>query len=313
MMKTLFMGTPAFAVPSLTSIYESGHEVVGVVTVPDKRVGRGLKIKPSPVKQKALEFDLPLFQPVDLGDSEFIRGIRRLNPEVFVVVAFRILPPEVFELPPKGTINLHSSLLPKYRGAAPINWAIINGEKETGVTTILIQQKVDTGDIVLQKRVPLGDDETAGELHDKLANLGAELLLRSLNLMAAGNASPKIQTGEATKAPKLTKELGHINWHAPSEEIRNLIRGLNPYPGAYTFLNGKLLKLFRTELTNKSGNPSPPGKIIRVDPKSGLIEITTGSGNLQITELQPEGKRRMTATEYLKGYPLKAGDKFGQK
>lgn len=313
MMKTLFMGTPAFAVPSLTSIYESGHEVVGVVTVPDKRVGRGLKIKPSPVKQKALEFNLPLFQPVDLGDSEFIRGIRRLNPEVFVVVAFRILPPEVFELPPKGTINLHSSLLPKYRGAAPINWAIINGEKETGVTTILIQQKVDTGDIVLQKKVPLGDDETAGELHDKLANLGAELLLRSLNLMAAGKASPKIQTGEATKAPKLTKELGHINWHAPGEEIRNLIRGLNPYPGAYTFLNGKLLKLFKTELINKSGNPSPPGEIIRVDPKSGLIEITTGSGNLQITELQPEGKRRMTATEYLKGYPLKAGDKFGPK
>ena len=307
------MGTPEFAVPSLTSIYESGHEVVGVVTAQDKPVGRGLKIKPSPVKQKALKFNLPLFQPIDLEDPEFIQGIQELNPDFFVVVAFRILPPEVFELPPKGTINLHSSLLPKYRGAAPINWAIINGEKETGVTTIMIQQKVDAGDIILQKEVQIGEDETAGELHDKLANLGAELLLESLNLIATGNAFPKIQTGNVTKAPKLTKELGLINWQTPNQQIRNLIRGLNPYPGAYTFLNGKLLKLFRAQLIKNSSTSNPPGEIIRVDPKNGLIEIATGSGNLQVTELQPEGKRRMTAAEYLKGYQLQTGDKFGPK
>lgn len=312
-MKILFMGTPEFAVPSLTSFYDGAHEVVGVVTAPDKPVGRGLKIKPSPVKRKALEFNLPLFQPIDLKNPEFIRGLQKLNPDLFVVVAFRILPPEVFELPPKGTINLHSSLLPKYRGAAPIHWAIINGEKETGVTTIMIQQKVDTGDIILQKKVQISDDETAGELHDKLANLGAELLLESVNLIASGNASPKIQTGDATKAPKLTKELGLINWVDSNEQIRNLIRGLNPYPGAYTFLNGKLLKLFRAQLIKNSSTSNPPGEIISVDTKNGLIEIATGSGNLQVTELQPEGKRRMTAGEYLKGYQLKTGDKFGPK
>ena len=312
-MKIIFMGTPEFAVPSLTSIYESSHELVGVVTAPDKPVGRGLKIKGSPIKQKALEFDLRLFQPIDLKDSEFIRGIRELNPDLFVVVAFRILPAEVFELPPKGTINLHSSLLPKYRGAAPIHWAIINGETETGVTTIMIQQKVDTGDIILQKKAPIGDSETAGELHDKLANLGAELLLESLNLIAAGNVSPKTQTGEVTKAPKLTRELCLSNWQDSNEQIRNLIRGLNPYPGAYTFLNGKLLKLFRAQLIKNSSTSNPPGEIISVDTKNGLIEIATGSGNLQVTELQPEGKRRMTACEYLKGYQLKAGDKFGPK
>ena len=309
-MKTLFMGTPEFAVPSLTSIYESGHEVVGVVTAQDKPVGRGLKIKPSPVKQKALKFNLPLFQPIDLEDPEFIQGIQELNPDFFVVVAFRILPPEVFELPPKGTINLHSSLLPKYRGAAPINWAIINGEKETGVTTIMIQQKVDAGDIILQKEVQIGEDETAGELHDKLANLGAELLLESLNLIATGNAFPKIQTGDVTKAPKLTKELGLINWQTPNQQIRNLIRGLNPYPGAYTFLNGKLLKLFRAQLIKNSSTSNPPGEIVSVDPKNGLIEIATGLGNLQVTELQPGGKRRMTAAEYLKGYKIQVGDRF---
>ena len=308
-MKILFMGTPEFAVPSLTLIYESAHELVGVVTAPDKPVGRGLKIKPSPIKQKALEFDLQLFQPIDLKDSEFSPEIRKLNPDLFVVVAFRILPPEVFELPPQGTINLHSSLLPKYRGAAPINWAIINGEKETGVTTIMIQQKVDTGDIILQKKVQIGDDETAGELHDKLANLGAELLLESINLIAAGNASPKIQTGTGTKAPKLTKELGLINWDEPSGQIRNLIRGLNPYPGAYTFLNSKLIKLFRAQLIENSNSDHRPGEITGVDPRNGLIQIATGSGNLQVTELQPEGKRRMTAAEYLKGYQLKVGDR----
>ncbi len=307
------MGTPEFAVPSLTTIFESVHELAGVVTVPDKPVGRGLKITPSPVKQKALDFNLPLYQPLDLKNYEFIQRIKDLKPDLFVVVAFRILPPDVFELPPKGTINLHSSLLPKYRGAAPINWAIINGEKETGVTTIMIQQKVDAGDIVLQKKAQITDDETAGELHDKLATLGATLLLESINLIASGSVSLKVQTGKVTKAPKLTRELGLINWEDSGGQVRNLIRGLNPHPGAYTFFNGRLLKLFRAQLVENSSTSSPPGVITRVDPKKGLIEIAAGSGKLHITELQPEGKRRMTATEYLKGYRLKAGEKFGRK
>lgn len=310
-MKILFMGTPEFAVPSLTSIYESTHELVGVVTAPDKPVGRGLKIKPSPIKQRAVDLNLPVLQPSDLKAPEFIDAIKELNPDLLAVVAFRILPAEVFDLPPKGTVNLHSSLLPKYRGAAPINWAIINGEKETGVTTIMIQQKVDAGDIILQKKAPIGDNETAGELHDKLADLGAELLLETINLIAAGNASPRKQIGQVTKAPKLTKELGCINWENSNEQIRNLIRGLNPYPGAYTFLNGKLMKIFRAQSLENSNSAHRPGEITRVDPRNGLIQIATGSGNIRVIELQPEGSRRMTAAEYLKGYSLNEGDKFG--
>ncbi|RMD91528.1 MAG: methionyl-tRNA formyltransferase, partial [Calditrichaeota bacterium] len=205
-MKIVFMGTPEFAIPSLKKLYESHHEIVGVVTAPDKPVGRGLKLQPPPVKKIAVQYGLPLTQPEDLRAPAFIDWLKQRKADIFVVVAFRILPPEVFTLPPKGTINLHSSLLPKYRGAAPINWAIINGEKETGVTTIYIEEKVDAGDIILQKKVQIGEDETAGELHDRLANLGAEILLKSLNLIEKDQAPRQKQSGEATRAPKITSE-----------------------------------------------------------------------------------------------------------
>ncbi|MFQ5822924.1 MAG: methionyl-tRNA formyltransferase [bacterium] len=310
-MRILFMGTPEFAIPSFKTIMESSHELVGVVTSPDKPVGRGLKIQPTPIKKVALDFNIPILQPIHLKDSEFINQIKSLNAHLFVVVAFRILPLEVFKIPPKGTINLHASLLPKYRGAAPINWAIINGEKETGVTTIYIQEKVDAGDIILQKKAAIGDDETAGELHEKLATIGAELLLETINLISENRAPRSYQTGEVTKAPKLTKELGHIQWEEPASKIRNLIRGLSPWPGAYTYLNGKLIKIFRTKISAKSEVAKVPGEIIAIKSKEGYIEVTTGSGHIEIFELQLEGKRKMLTNEFLRGHVLEVGEIFG--
>jgi methionyl-tRNA formyltransferase len=309
-MRILFMGTPEFAVPSFKALVESSHELVGVVTAPDKPVGRGLKIRPSPIKKAALEYDIPIFQPAALKDTEFINQIKGLQAHLFVVVAFRILPPEVFKIPPKGTINLHASLLPKYRGAAPINWAIINGEKETGVTTIYIQEEVDVGDIILQQKVEIGEEETAGELHDKLANLGAKVLLETVNLIAENKASRNYQQGEVTKAPKISKELGHIQWQRSASEIRNLVRGLNPSPGAYTFLHGKLIKIFHTRICNKPEVMEAAGSVVAVKPKIGSIEVATGSGSLEILELQPEGKRRMLAGEFLRGHAVRVGDQF---
>jgi methionyl-tRNA formyltransferase len=309
-MKIVFMGTPEFAVPSLKILADSSHELVGVVTASDKPVGRGLKIQPTPIKKAALGLGIPILQPLDLKDPDFIKQLKSLNAHLFVVVAFRILPPEVFTLPPAGTINLHASLLPKYRGAAPINWAIINGGKETGLTTIFIQEKVDTGDIILQKKVAIGDEETAGELHDRLASLGAELLLETVNLIEEGKAPRQFQTGEATKAPKLTKELGHIDWSQSARSIHNLVRGLSPYPGAYTYVHGKLIKIFRTRVVADSEVAEIPGEIISIELRKGLIEVATGSGRLLILELQPEGKRRMTSEEYLRGHGLKVGEKF---
>ncbi|MFQ5863927.1 MAG: methionyl-tRNA formyltransferase [bacterium] len=309
-MRILFMGTPEFAVPSLKILMESSHELVGVVTAPDKPVGRGLRIHPTPIKKAAAEFNIPILQPTELKDSEFINKIRNLDAHLFVVVAFRILPPEVFKLPPKGTINLHASLLPKYRGAAPINWAIINGETQTGVTTIYIQEKVDAGDIILQTAVEIGEEETAGELHDKLADLGAKLLLETVDLIDQNKAPRTYQTGEVTRAPKISKDLGHIEWDRPASEIRNLIRGLSPSPGAYSILDGKVLKIFRTKVCDKSELSGAPGEIVAVNSKLGSIEVATGSGNLEILELQLEGKRRMLANEFLRGHVLKAGDQF---
>ncbi|MFQ5750359.1 MAG: methionyl-tRNA formyltransferase [bacterium] len=310
-MKILFMGTPDFAVPSLHAFVNSHHELVGVVTTPDKPVGRGLKIQPSPIKKVALELNLPIFQPAELTNSEFIQKIHQLRAQLFVVVAFRILPPEVFLLPAKGTINLHPSLLPKYRGAAPINWAIINGEKETGITTIFIQKRVDTGEIILQKKVVIANNETAGELHDKLAKLGADLVLETANLIEKGSIPRIQQTGPVTQAPKLTRELAHIHWQKSNLEIHNLIRGLSPSPGAYTYLNNKIMKILRSQLSLNSDMNGRPGEVLLVGSKKGRLIVATGAGNLEILELQPEGKRRMTTEEYLRGHTIKTGEKFG--
>lgn len=310
-MKIVFMGTPEFAVPSLIKLHEAAHKIVSVVTAPDKPVGRGQKVHFTPVKQAATELNIPVLQPTDLTSTDFIESVEKLNADLFVVVAFRILPPEVFTIPPNGTVNLHSSLLPKYRGAAPINWAIINGERETGVTTIFIEKQIDAGEIILQRKVEIGEDETAGELHDRLATLGAEVLLATIDAIERGDAPRKPQRGEATRAPKLTKELGEIDWSKPNEDIRNLIRGLAPRPGAYTYLNGKLLKIYRAQL-DAGNTTAESGEITAADAKHGSFKVQTGKGVLQILDVQPEGKRRMSSQDFLKGYQVQPGDKLGK-
>lgn len=311
-MKIVFMGTPDFSVPSLKELYNSNHDIVGVVTAPDKPVGRGQRVRFTPIKTTALELNLPVFQPQDLNSIDFLQQIKALEADLFVVVAFRILPPEVFTLPPKGTVNLHASLLPKYRGAAPINWAIINGERETGVTTIFIQEKVDAGNIILQKKVAIGDTETARELHDRLAEIGSDLLSQTLDLIDRGEAPGKPQVGEVSKAPKLTKDLGEIDWHQSNEQIRNLIRGLAPRPGAYTFMNGKLLKIYQSEPVNSKDASPEPGEVVHSDTRSDSLIVATGKGHLRILSVQPEGKRRMSSQDFLKGYRIQPGEKFGK-
>lgn len=308
-MKIVFMGTPEFAVPSLEAISGSSHELAAVVTVPDKPVGRGLKVQPSPVKKTAGNYGVPIFQPADLLDPNFINELQQVSADLYVVVAFRILPVEVFRIPPLGTINLHASLLPKYRGAAPINWVIINGETQTGLSTIFIQERVDAGDLILQTRVEIGADETAGELHDRLAIAGADLLIETITRIEIGTVDVRQQAGEFTKAPKLNKELMRINWNAPANKIRNLIRGLSPTPGAFSTLNGKMMKLLRGQVTEALGQDEP-GQITLADAKSGRIVVACGSGALVINELQPEGKRPMSSKEYLIGHAVNVGEKF---
>jgi methionyl-tRNA formyltransferase len=229
-----------------------------------------------------------------------------------VFLAFRILPPEVFTMPRLGTINLHASLLPKYRGAAPINWAIINGERETGVTTFFIEEKVDTGAILLQRQVPIGPEETAGQLHDRLALVGAELLVETVNQIAEGKAVPVPQRGEPSRAPKIVREMCEIDWRKPAVQIHNLVRGLCPFPGAFTYLEGKLLKVYRTQVVKPFGHGKRPGQVARVDRKGGIIHVATGEGVLALTEVQPEGRRRMSAEEFLQGHMLQPGIILGE-
>jgi len=303
------MGTPEFAVPSLTRLLNSKHQVIAVVTGTDKPIGRGQKMKPTPIKQTAQSFGISVLTPASLSDPDFIGGLRGLSSDLFVVVAFRILPPAVFTIPPKGTINLHASLLPKYRGAAPIHWAIINGEKKTGVTTFFIEEKVDAGEWILQQKVDIGDQENAGELHDKLSRVGADALLQTVDLIEQGRAPRVKQVGEVTKAPKLSRELCRIKWTDDAQRINNLIRGLSPYPQAFSILNGEEIKICRSHVeidtVTKTGQP---GEILGA--MKDRILVCAADGVLAITELQPENRRRMTAAEYLLGHPLTAGDRF---
>lgn len=306
-MRIVFMGTPEFAVPSLRILLDNNYPVVAVVTVPDKPQGRGQKLIPSPVKHFALQHNLPILQPQSLKDTQFISQLRMLAPNLFVVVAFRILPKEVFSIPTHGTFNLHASLLPKYRGAAPIQWAIINGEKETGVTTFFLQETVDTGNIILQARVPIGPDETFGELHDKLADVGAEIVLHTVRLIEMGKATLHPQNeAEATPAPKIFKPHCRIDWTKTAQQIHNLVRGLSPSPCAYTIVEKKTLKIYRTK-TDDTTSGDPPGTVCETN---GTIVVATGSGSIHILELQLEGRRRMSAEEFLHGYRLKKGTRF---
>lgn len=309
-MKLIFFGTPEFSIPSLELLLKEDFEIAAVVTAPDKPRGRGRQFAPTPVKRFAVDNNLPVLQPENLKDEVFVDNLKKINPDLMVVVAYRILPPGVFTLPEHGAVNLHASLLPKYRGAAPINWAIIKGETETGVTTFFLEEKVDTGNIILQARCPIGENETAGELHDKLAEIGAGVVLHTVRLIEQGKAVTSEQDDSiASRAPKLTKETGLIDWSAPARDVHNLVRGLSPIPAAYTYFNGTMLKIFRTEIVDER-TEKPPGTIIQT---GNRLHIATGKGVLRILELQKEGKKRMDAASFLRGTEVKSGDKMISK
>ncbi len=309
-MKLIFMGTPEFAIPSLKELIKSKHQVVAVVTGVDKPVGRGQRVSPTPIKKCALEQGLPVLTPLKLTDVNFISELKQFGADIFVVVAFRILPVSVFTLPPKGTINLHGSLLPKYRGAAPINWAIINGEEKTGLTTFFIEKRVDRGAIIQMRDIFIDPEETAGELHDRMCLAGAQMLVESLDLIEQGNMHPQKQKGTPTLAPKVTKELCRIDWTKDARSIFNLIRGLSPYPRAYTMYEGSEMKICYAHIESFDCEPNvKPGTIIKAD-KTGKLHIATGQGVISIVELQPECKRRMTSAEFLRGHQVQPGQFF---
>lgn len=303
-LRIVFMGTPEFAVPSLEGLKNDGFEILAVVTSPDKPSGRGMKLQQSDIKKYALENGLKILQPVKLKDPLFLEELKVLNPDVQVVVAFRMLPEIVWNLPSLGTINLHASLLPQYRGAAPINWAIINGERKTGVTTFKLQHEIDTGNILLQKEVPIEESETAGSLHDKLMNEGAELLLRTIQKLSKEELVPVDQSQlvleeELHHAPKIFPEMCEVNWNQKTENVYNFIRGLSPYPSAYSFLNGKRIKILGVEKQlEKPGINS--GEFL--SDKKTFLKFATTDGYILITSLKQEGKKQMAVQEFLKGW-----------
>ena len=299
------MGTPEFAVSSLDALVSAGHNVVGVITAPDKPAGRGLKLNESAVKQYAKERGLHILQPEKLKNPQFLEELKTLKVDLQVVVAFRMLPEVVWNMPSLGTINLHASLLPQYRGAAPINWAIINGEKETGVTTFKLQHEIDTGNILMQESILIGENETAGELHDKMKSIGASVLLKTVNGLANGELKEVPQSTIVTNpsdikhAPKIFTETAKIDWMAPLDRIYNLIRGLSPYPAAFTYMDGKLLKIYRAK--KEKGHPTlTPGEI-ETDKKS-YLKFAGSDGYINVEELQMEGKKRMDIVDFLRGY-----------
>jgi len=306
------MGTPDFAVSSLRRLIQHpDHEVVGVVTQPDRPKGRGLKIVSSPVKQVTNEYGLPVLQPERLRDPLFKEDLANFLADMFVVVAFRMLPVSILMMPPKGSINLHASLLPAYRGAAPIHWAIMNGELETGVTTFLIDRHMDTGDILCQKKIPVGPDETTGSLHDRLAIIGAGVLTETIDFIAAGQARPQPQSGASSGAPKLSRADARINWSQMAQTIHNRIRGLNPFPMAYTTWHDRTIRLIQSQLTDQSEVESGmPGEIIAADKHDGIV-VQTGEGLLKLVTVQPEGRKRISTAEFVRGYRVKPGDRFG--
>jgi methionyl-tRNA formyltransferase len=298
------MGTPDFAVVSLQRLLGGGCQVVAVVTAPDRPSGRGLQLTPSPVKKAALAANLPVLQPEKLRDPAFLEALAGYKPDLQVVVAFRMLPEVVWSMPTIGTFNLHGSLLPQYRGAAPINWAIINGETETGVTTFFIEKEIDTGQMIFQDQEPIYPDDTAGTVHDRLMERGADLVLRTVRAIEAGMypRTPQPTSDNLKPAPKLSRETTEINWSQPSATVRNFIRGLSPYPAAWTTINGKFFKVYAVAIANESPFAAEPGEAYTDNKK--IILIKANDGWLSIDSLQAEGKRRMTAEEFLRGNKL---------
>lgn len=304
-LRIVFMGTPDFAVASLDILVREGYQIVGVITAPDKPAGRGLQLQESAVKKYAVEKGLRILQPEKLKNPEFLEELTALKAHLQVVVAFRMLPEVVWNMPPLGTINVHASLLPDYRGAAPINWAIINGEKATGVTTFKLQHAIDTGNVLFSAQVPITDDETAGELHDDLMQTGAQVLLKTVAAIAAGTAEerpqPALDPEKIKHAPKIFKEDGRINWQQPIDKIYNLVRGLSPYPTAWTTLQDKQLKIFKA--SKEHATPAvAPGEPV-TDNRS-YLKIAASDGYLVLQEIQLEGKKKMEIEAFLRGFRL---------
>jgi methionyl-tRNA formyltransferase len=296
----IFMGTPEFAVPSLETLIQHNLNVVAVITAPDKPQGRGQKITFSPVKECALRYKVPVLQPTNLKAPAFHEELKSFNAQLQVVVAFRMLPESVWSMPAVGTFNLHASLLPQYRGAAPINWAIINGEKETGVTTFFLEQEIDTGSIIFQEKEPIKDDDTAGTLYERLRMKGAALVLKTVQGIAARNykSIPQIKDPNAKPAPKIFKETCEINWDQPSENIRNFVRGLSPYPTAWARINGKVYKIHKVSVVT-ANETRAPGEYSTDD--KNYLYFKTGDRWISVDELQPEGKRKMNIGEFFRG------------
>lgn len=301
-MKIVFMGTPDFSVPVLEAL-ASHYQVTAVVTQPDKPKGRGKAVAMSPVKEKAIELDIPVYQPVKARDPEFIQMLQELGPDLIVVVAFgQILPKSILSLPPMGCVNVHASILPQYRGAAPIQWAVINGEKESGVTTMMMDEGIDTGDMLEKMSLSLSPDETGGSLHDKLSRMGAELILSTLKKLEEGTIKRTPQTDEnSCYAKMLKKSMGDIDWTMDAVSIERLIRGLNPWPSAYTRWNQKTLKIWKAQVLDDEYEGAC-GEVVYSDKKA--IYVKTGRGTLSLEELQPEGKKRMDVEVFLRGYPI---------
>ncbi len=317
-MKILFMGTPDFAKESLKALQEAGHEILGVVTNPDKPQGRGMKLLPSEVKKYALEKKLKIYQPIEVkNNEEFLKILKELNPDVICVVAYgKKLPREILELPPYGCINVHASLLPQYRGAAPIQWAILNGEKKTGVTTMYMDKGMDTGDLILKEEVMIGDEETTGDLWDRLAKLGGKLLVKTLKQIQKGVAPRQKQGENYSLAPMLTKDMAKIDWNGKTaQEIRNLVRGLNPIMGAFTYFHGKKIKFWKVamatdeEIQVENLGFLKNGTILLSNPKKGLF-IKTKEGILKVLEIQGQNAKRMAISDFLRGNAMEEFEVF---
>lgn len=309
-MRILFMGTPDIAVGCLQKIIDEKHDIIGVVTQPDKPVGRGKKMGMPPVKELALKYDLPVYQPIKARDEEFVNILKDLNPDLIVVVAFgQILPKSILDIPKFGCVNVHVSLLPKYRGAAPINWVIINGEDKTGVTTMYMDEGLDTGDMILTSEFELNDEITAGELHDIMKVEGAKVLKETIDLIEKGEA-PRIPQNhdEFTYAPMMNKTLGQIDFSKSAKEIHNLVRGVNPWPSAYTTYKGQTMKIWKTKVLSESSDKAP-GTILKVD-KEG-IRVSTKDNVILISEIQMPGKKRVLVEEYIKGNSIETNEILG--
>lgn len=304
-LRIIFMGTPDFAVPTLRTLVENNYNVVAVITAPDKPAGRGLKLAQSPVKEYAVSQQIPVLQPTNLKAESFLEELRSYEANLQIIVAFRMLPEVVWAMPALGTFNIHASLLPQYRGAAPINWALINGEIETGVTSFFLRHQIDTGDMLLQDKIAITDEDDFGTLYEKLKHAGAALALKTVRAIAADNVTPQPQpmSHELKEAPKIFKETCEINWHQPAAQVRNFIRGLSPYPTAWTKLDDKILKVFKAEVVSNGQHTAAPGTFSS-DNKT-YLHVTTTNGTLNLTDLQLEGKKRMGVSEFLRGYRLK--------